>query len=102
MMDLIVLAVLIAGFYYWQDTLRCNELVLQHCRRICNEAGVQLLDDTVVRQRVWFRRNESGRIEFCRFYSFDYSDDSESRQSGYLVLLGRVIVETHMGTWRLQ
>jgi hypothetical protein len=95
-----ILLVLGVGLWYWWDTLQCNELALQACRRRCEQKGLQLLDATVTRQRVWLRRNEHGRIQICRFYSFEYSvggnADYGDRVTGYIVILGRQVVETSM------
>jgi hypothetical protein len=82
---------------YWWDTTRTNEIALQSCRRICQSTGVQLLDATISRQRVWLRRHPRGGVQICRLYSFEYSRDSENRQFGYIVLLGHDVVETRIG-----
>ena len=65
--------------------------------RICQSAGVQLLDASISRQRVWLRRATGGGIQICRLYSFEYSQDSENRQFGYIVLLGHQVVESKIG-----
>jgi hypothetical protein len=90
-----------AAIAYWWDTTRCNEIAAQHCRRMCETSAVQLLDSSVSRQRIWVRRNENGRVELCRLYSFEFSGDSQSRHFGYVVLLGRHVAETSMDAWRL-
>jgi hypothetical protein len=81
---------------YWWDSRRCYEIVLKYCQRECDQSGVQLLDSTVSRQRLWYRRNENGWLELCRVYVFEYSDDSDLRRHGYVVLLGRRITQIKM------
>jgi len=100
-LDLGLIVALSAGLWYWWDTMRCNEIAAQRCRLMCESSAVQLLDSSVSRQRLWLRRNENGRIELCRLYSFEFSGDRESRHYGYVVLLGRRVVETSMDAWRL-
>ncbi len=97
MQEILLTGVLLAIIAYWWDTTRTNEIAIQSCRRICQSAGVQLLDATVSRQRVWLRRHPQGGVQICRLYSFEYSQDSENRQFGYIVLLGHQVVESKIG-----
>lgn len=97
MQEIILTGLLLAVVAYWWDTTRTNEIAMQSCRRICQKAGVQLLDATVSRQRVWLRRQPRGGVQICRLYSFEYSQDSQSRQFGYIVLLGHQVVESRIG-----
>lgn len=96
MTDFLLLLLLCAIAWYWWDTSYCNELALGHCRRYCEAADVQLLDASVVRRRVWLRRDDAGRVQLARIYSFDYYDGSDLRRAGYMVLLGRRVVETRL------
>ena len=91
-----ILAGLLGGLAYWWDTTRCNELALKHCRQLCQREQVQLLDSTIVRQRIWLRRTPAGGLQLCRLYSFEFTGDSESREFGYVVMLGREVAESHM------
>jgi hypothetical protein len=97
MQEILLISLLLAVIAYWWDTMRTNEIAMQSCRRICQSAGVQLLDATVSRQRVWLRRHPQGGVQICRLYSFEYSQDSENRQFGYIVLLGHQVVESKIG-----
>jgi hypothetical protein len=97
MQEILLTGLLAAVVAYWWDTTRTNEIAMQNCRRICQTAGVQLLDATVSRQRVWLRRHPGGGVQICRLYSFEYSQDSENRQFGYIVLLGHQVVESRIG-----
>ena len=97
MQEMILIGLLLAAVAYWWDTARTNEIAMRSCRRICQSAGVQLLDSSVSRQRVWLRRHPQGGIQLCRLYSFEYSRDSQRREFGYLVLLGHQVVESRIG-----
>ena len=97
MQEILLISLLLAIIAYWWDTTRTNEIAMRNCQRICQTAGVQLLDATVSRQRVWLRRHPQGGIQICRLYSFEYSRDSENRQFGYIVLLGHQVVESRIG-----
>ena len=95
-LDFFILSALLAGLAYWWDTTHCNELALQHCRQLCQRARVQLLDATIVRQRIWLRRTPAGGLQLCRLYSFEFTDDRESREFGYIVMLGHKVAESHL------
>ncbi|MBE9567841.1 MAG: DUF3301 domain-containing protein [Proteobacteria bacterium] len=101
MIDEILLIMLVLSIaWYWWDTQRSNEMALGVCRQKCLNAGLQLLDATITRQRTWLRRGDSGQVQICRLYSFEYSDDQASdygqREHGYIVLIGKQVVETSM------
>jgi len=97
MQEILLISLLFAIIVYWWDTTRTNEIAMQSCRRICQSAGVQLLDATVSRQKQWLRRHPQGGIQICRLYSFEYSQDSEHRLYGYIVLLGHQVVASKVG-----
>jgi len=106
MIDEILLIILIfAGIWYWWDTQQSNEIALAVCRQKCINAHLQLLDATVSRQRSWLRRGNGGSVQICRLYSFEYSDtqaiDYDQRKYGYIVLIGKQVVETNLADERL-
>ena len=96
MQEILFIIVVLAVIGYWWDTMVTNELALQACRRACQNTQMQLLDATVMRQRLWLRRSPTGGLQICRLYSFEYSADNATRQQGYVVTLGRQVVETSM------
>lgn len=96
MQEILFIIAVLAVIGYWWDTMVTNELALRACGRLCQQAQMQLLDATVMRQRTWLRRAPSGSVQICRLYSFDYSEDNASRQHGYVVTLGHQVVESRM------
>lgn len=96
MQEILFIIALLAVIGYWWDTMVTNELAFQACKRICLNSQMQLLDSTVMRQRIWLRRSPSGGLQICRLYSFEYSEDNASRQNGYVVTIGHQVVETQM------
>lgn len=101
MIDIALIVLICAIVWYWWDTAYCNELAYNSCRAHCEARNLQLLDNSVVRQRVWLRRNEANSIQICRLYNFAYSDDNESRQVGYILLISHQVVETHIESHQL-
>jgi len=98
--ELLLIFLILSGVWYWWDTQQCNEIALAMCQQKCTNAGLQLLDATVTRQRTWLRRAGSGHLQICRLYCFEYSGDAASdfgqREQGYIVLIGKQVVETNI------
>ncbi len=110
--DILIILVIFSAIWYWWDTQQCNEIALQVCRQKCSAVNFQLLDATVTRERSWLRRGGGGSIQICRLYSFEYDSGAPSgfiysqpepksefgeREQGYIVLIGKQVVETHLG-----
>lgn len=73
----------------WLDALAARELAGAHCRRLCQEAGLQLLDQSVALQRLTLRRASNGRLGFVRRYVFEVSFDGTDRHPGTISFIGR-------------
>lgn len=76
---------LLAGLWYWFDSLRSRELTLRQCRQFCGEYQVQFLDQSVHVSRVMLGRTASGRLCIRRFYLFEFSIAGTDRYHGVAV-----------------
>ena len=103
--EILFIVLILAVIWYWWDTQQSNEIALAVCKQKCSRTGLQLLDATVIRQRSWIRRGPKGSLQICRLYSFDYFIEAShvgaettfgERESGYIVLIGKQVVETNM------
>jgi len=107
--DLLFIVLIFLAIWYWWDTQRCNEIAFSVCQQKCTKLGFQLLDATVIRQKVWLRRGNNGSFQICRLYSFEYNTPPSHlqvselapaefgvRENGYIVLIGKQVVETNM------
>jgi len=95
MENLLFIAIVIVIILYWWENRKSNELVLYYCRSECKKTHVQLLDASVICQRSWLcKKHGGGGLQVGRLFSFEYSDDNESRHHGYIVLIGQQVVET--------
>lgn len=79
----------------WYHVLRLRERATAHARRLCEQHGVQLLDDSVAlhRLRVNWRR---GALQVMREYGFETSRGGDDRQPAIITLLGDRIVGESM------
>ena len=86
MEEIIVLATIGLLAWYWIDGVRSKELAVAVARRNCEQHGVQLLDQTVVMEKMRLRRDHRGRLLPCRYYHFEFSLDGEERRSGGVII----------------
>jgi hypothetical protein len=92
---LLSLAAIAALVWFWADSARAREQVLERCRALCEEMSVQFLDQTVSLIRLLPARRE-GRLRLRRWYGFEYSLDGKDRWRGTAELWGRRIQTIHM------
>lgn len=86
---LLALLAFAALAWFWQDGLRAREQALALGRRACRQVGVQLLDETVVLQRIRLSRTANGGIGLARRYDFEFTVDGDERRQGRILLLSR-------------
>ena len=83
----IFLLAIAAAAWAWMDALEAREYAIRHGRALCQEAGVQLLDQTVSLKRLRIGRRD-GLPTFVRRYGFEISLDGSDRHRGHLDLSG--------------
>ena len=89
--SLLLLAV-IAGAWFWNDSLRAREQMLSTCARLCRELRLQFLDETVSLLSLKAGRGAAGWPEFTRIYAFEFSGTGQDRWQGRATLAGRRVV----------
>ena len=82
--------------YYWALTQKLKTTALQAARYRCREAGVQLLDHTVVQNKIRLVRSSSKRWQVERVYSFDFTSTGEHRYQGTVTLHGKHVIATEL------
>ena len=87
--------------WYWWSTMQSKELARNAGRRLCDRYEVQFLDETVELKKIWIRRNNRGRLEFCRLFFFEFATDGEKRYQGRIVVLGRQVSDVEMDAYRI-
>lgn len=101
-MDMISLVLLtVALLWYWFDSLRALEVARDCGKRLCLDANVQFLDDTVAKVAQALARDASGRRVLRRTYRFEFSETGNTRLEGRLVLLGDRLESVTMEPYRI-
>ncbi len=90
---MLLLLLILAGAYAWQNALRARERARALCFDLCTQANVQLLDQTVAVQRMRLIRVPQG-LRLRRDYRFDFSVDGRDRHRGTLSLVAGEL-QTH-------
>ena len=85
--SLLFLLLLAALAWFWFDSMRAHEIARNAGRRICDDAQLQFLDDTVAGTALKLARDKSGRRVLRRTYRFEFSETGNTRLEGQLILL---------------
>jgi hypothetical protein len=93
---------ILAGLYFWIDSLRARERALAAGRSACERYGLQLLDETVQFARLRLARDGEGRLRLRRTYRFEFSDTGDNRRHGAIVMLGGDLQDLQLEPYRLQ
>lgn len=99
--ELILLGLLVSGWLYWWSAAGIKEIALEAAKGHCRDADVQLLDQCIVLDRFWFRRDEIGKIRVWRSFIFEFASTGEIRYKGRVILLGRQILAIQLDPYRV-
>lgn len=88
MWEAVAILLLVAGSFFWLDSLRARERALSAGRSACERYSLQFLDETVAFSRLRLARNEDGELRIARTYTFEFSDTGNNRRQGAIVMLG--------------
>jgi hypothetical protein len=96
------IAVILAGIFFWLDSLRARERALTAGRAACERHALQFLDDTVSVTRIRLGRDEEGQLKIARTYTFEFSDTGNNRRHGAIVMLGGELQDLQLEPYRMQ
>lgn len=87
--------------WLWWDGLGAKEIARNRSKQLCQQSGVQFLDDTVSMIKIRFCRHTSGRLGLYRRFGFEFSTDGEFRYRGYVDMFGEAVLDTYMEPYRI-
>ena len=102
MYELLLIVILLGVFGFWWDSIGVKEVARHSAKQACQQADVQLLDDTVAVSRIRVRRDSTGKLKFYRQYRFDFTPDGEQRFQGKMAFLGRIRQQIDLGAYPYQ
>ena len=89
--EFILILVLILVVMFFISSIRTRELATDRAKILCNQSGVQFLDGTVALTEIRPTRSNCGKLNFYRYYQFDYSEDGYNRRHGEVTMIGSSI-----------
>ena len=88
----ILLTLVVAAFWFWTDSLRSRERMLETCARLCRDLKLQFLDETVMLVSLKLGRSEAGWPQLIRGYQFEFSGTGQDRWQGRATLAGQRVL----------
>lgn len=101
MASLLLLLSLAAVGWFWFDSMSALEVARNAGRKVCSNANLQFLDDTVAGTGLALVRDESGSRVLRRTYRFEFSETGNSRLDGRVVLLGGRVESVTMAPYQI-
>lgn len=95
------LTLIVIAIYYWRGALLVKDRAYNAAQKRCEEMQVQLLDETVYLRRLWFRRNDQGKLALWRAFYFEFTVSGADRYFGRVVMLGARITNVELDAHRL-
>src|SRR6185436_1246561 len=102
MWEALVIGLIVAGGFFWVDSLRARERALAAGRGACERNGLQLLDETVIGASTRLARDAEGRLKIRRVFVFEFSDTGNNRRRGSITLLGADVQDVYTEPYALQ
>jgi len=93
---------IVAGAFFWLDSLRARERAVRAGKSACERYSLQLLDDTVSFARLRLARDDEGQLKIARTYTFEFSDTGNNRRRGAIVMLGGELLDLQMEPYQAQ
>ena len=87
--------------WYWWSAQGIKERALKAARAHCEGMDIQLLDDSVVLRRLWFKRDGRGSFRVWRLFYFEFTATGEERYSGTVEMLGMAVVSLQLAPHRM-
>jgi hypothetical protein len=98
----LVMIVLLVGFlFYWSSSQKVREIALQAAKKYCQKMDIQMLDDYVALNALWFKRDQYGKIRVWRSYLFEFTATGEDRYNGKIIILGEIIESIQLEPHRI-
>jgi hypothetical protein len=102
MWEAAAILLIVAGLFFWVDSLRARERALSAGRAACERNGLQFLDETVAGAGLRLARNDLGELKFRRVFVFEFSDTGNNRRRGSITLVGAEVQDVYTEPYAIQ
>jgi hypothetical protein len=100
-MEITALLFLLAILWFWFNSMHALEIARSRGQKVCKEANLQFLDDTVENTKTRLVRNEAGTRVFQRTYRFEFTETGNCRREGQLILTGDKVEQLTMEPYEM-
>ena len=100
-MDILLIVTIALLLWFWWDSSGTKEIATRQAKAQCEASEVMFLDDSVALSQLRLRRIPSGSMLFFRQYIFEFCTDGQQRYAGYVEMLGKTVLHTHMDAYRV-
>ncbi len=91
-LELALLFTLLAGAWFWMDTIGKREVAINFGRELVSRMQLQLLDETVACQKIKLARDSRGKMQLQRTYVFETTANGSERMQCSLILRGNLLL----------
>ncbi len=99
--ELVLIALLVGFLLYWSSSQQIREIAFKTAKAYCQKMEIQMLDDYVALNALWFKRDEYGKIRVWRSYLFEFTATGEDRYNGKIIMLGKSIESIQLEPHRI-
>lgn len=99
--EMLLLGLGAACVWLFYDGIRIRETALRAGREYCRNLDLQMLDETVSRQRIGLARSSDGQLRLERRFGFEFTSDGERRYNGHIIMLGARVKEVQVELHRI-
>ena len=96
-MDILAALLFIAfAGWFWSDSTRAKEKAIAAAKGICQQTGVQLLDQTVTLASIKPTRTSKGNMTFQRIYRFEFCTTGTERFPGFITMRSHHVLQSEL------
>lgn len=96
----IVLILMLIAWLWWLDR-GLKQTAYKRCKRYCEEADVQLLDDNIQIHQTRLKKNQRGHWRLYRCFVFEFTSTQEQRYQGRLEMMGKAVINIELNPYRI-
>jgi hypothetical protein len=99
--DLLLWALIATAAYLWWYGRGLKDAALKAAKRYCQKQQLQLLDESLVLDKLQMSRDERGHLCLQRRYRFEFSATGDERYQGTIALTGKRIIRIELQPHRM-
>lgn len=100
--DILVVSLFLTAVAMWWQGQGVKVFALSQVKKRCDHEGVQLLDESLVLNRLGVARNNRGGLQLKRRFAFEFSVTGAARYQGNITLLGYAVLSIELAAFPIQ